>query len=48
MINPAPIGLQSSLNAGGSQKTQYLALKSLNSFMIQSRVKFTKGENIYL
>ena len=38
VINPAPIESQSSLNAGGSRRTQDLAQKSLNSFMIQSRV----------
>ena len=48
MINPAPIGLQSSLNAGRSQRTQDLAQKSLNSFTIQSRVKKTREEHRFL
>ena len=48
VINPAPIASQLSLNAGGSRRTQDLSFKSLKSFMIQSRVKLTKGENIYL
>ena len=42
MINPAPIGSQLSLNVGGSQRTEDLAQKFLNSFTIQSRVEFTK------
>ena len=47
-INPAPIASQLSLNVGGSRRTQDLSFKSFNSFMIQSRFKFTKGEKIYL
>ena len=39
MINSAPIGSQSSLNAGGSRRSQDLVLKSLSCFTIQSRVK---------
>ena len=39
MINPAPIGSLSSLNVGGSRRTQDLDLKLVNSFTIQSRVK---------
>ena len=31
MINPAPTALQSSLNAGGSQRTRDLPQNSLNS-----------------
>ena len=42
MINPAPIGSQSSLNAGGSRRTQDFAQKSLNFFTIQSRVEIQK------
>ena len=38
-INPAPFALQSSVNAGGSQRTDDLSFKLLNSFTIQSRVK---------
>ena len=45
VINPALIGSQSCLNAGGSQRTQDLAWKYLNSFTIQSRVK-RKQESI--
>ena len=44
MINPASIGSQSSLNAGGSRRTQDLVQKLLNSFTIQSRVKIQGGE----
>ena len=43
MINPTPIGSQLSLNVGESRRTQDLAQKLLNSFMIQSRVKI-QGE----
>ena len=42
MINPAPIRSKSSLNEGGSRRTQDFSFKSLNSFMIQSRVKKNK------
>ena len=42
MINPVPIGLQWSINVMGSRRTHDLTFKSLNSFTIQSRVKFTK------
>ena len=40
MMNPAPIGSQSSLNVGGSWGTHDLSFKLLNSFTIESRVKF--------
>ena len=46
VINSTPIGSQSSLNAGGSRRTQDLALKLLNSFTIQSRVKLKTREYI--
>ena len=39
MINPSPIGSQSSLNVRGSRRTQDLAQKLLYCFAIQSRVK---------
>ena len=42
MINLALIGSQSNINMGGSRRTQDLAFKSLNSFMIQSRVGLQK------
>ena len=42
-INPAPISSQSSLNAGGSRRTQYFSFKSLNSFTVQSGVKRKEG-----
>ena len=48
VINPDLSASQLSLNAGGSRITQDLSFKSLNSFTIQSRVKFTKEENIDL
>ena len=45
VINLAPIVSQSSLNGGGSRRTQDLAKKLLKSFTIQSRVKI-QSENI--
>ena len=48
MINPALIGSQSSLNMGGSRRIQDVALKSLNSFTIQSRVKKRREEHRFL
>ena len=45
MINPVPIGSQSSLNVGGSQRTQDLAKKFLNYFTIQSRFEVQSEEH---
>ena len=38
-INPAPIALQLSRNAGGSQRTYYFAPNLLNCFTNQSKVE---------
>ena len=43
MINPAFIGLQSSLERGGITKNSGFAQKSLNSFTIQARVELQRG-----
>ena len=43
VINPAPILIESSLNAGGSRRAQDPSFKLLNSFTIQSIVKKEQG-----
>ena len=48
VINPASIGSQSSLNVGGSRRTQDLTLKLPNSFTIQSRVKRKQESSLVL
>ena len=42
-INPAPIALQLSLNAGASQRTYDFPLNFLNCFTNQSKVKKERG-----
>ena len=46
--NPASIWSWASLSVGESWWTQDLYSKSINCFTIWSKVKFTRGENIYL